>query len=235
MEQTVKDRLLYFLKTKRIRPAEFTRTFGVSRAYISSMRKAPSNEMLEKISLEYPELNMEWLITGDGTMIKANSGTYGVYHDVAEPLATYAANDDAVPFYDTEAASCGYLAGFGAALDANNPSAYILVPDMRTKDGDFFLRTRGRSMIDTLHPELSIPEGALVLVRKWDADYIQWGEIYCVATPEGYAIKRLMPSTDATKITLQSADQLNYPSYEIAKTNILAIGKVLGILTYKEI
>ena len=109
------------------------------------------------------------------------------------------------------------------------------MPGLKAKEGDFFLRTRGRSMIDSLRPELSIPEGALVLVRKWDADYIQWGEIYCIATPEGYAIKRLMPSTDPDKVTLQSADQMLYPPYEIEKTTILALGRVIAVLTYKDI
>ena len=235
MEETIKERLISYLRFKGINNSEFGRIIGVSNAYISSIRKSIQPDKAEKIASAFPDLNIAWLMTGDGTMIKANSGSYGVYHDVAEPLATYAANDDAVPFYDTEAASCGYLAGFGAALDANNPSAYILVPDMRTKEGDFFLRTRGRSMIDTLHPELSIPEGALVLVRKWDADYIQWGEIYCVATPEGYAIKRLMPSTNPDNIQLTSADTLMYPPYEIPKKTILALGRVLAVLTYKEI
>lgn len=230
MEQTVKDRLLYYLKTKRIRPAEFNRTFGVSRAYISSMRKAPGNEMLERISVEYPDLDLEWLMTGEGSMIKPISNVY----KVQETDSSYQPSNG-VPFFDTEAASCGKFAGFGAALEANNPSDIIIVPGMRAQEGDFFIRTRGRSMIDTMHPEHSIPEGALVLVRQWKADYIQWGEIYCVATPEGYAIKRLMPSPDPNKVTLQSADAMLYPPYEIEKTTILALGRVIAVLTYKDI
>ena len=230
MTETIKDRLVTYLKTKRINNSEFARLMGVSNAYVSSMRKGPSPEVVALLKEKFDDLNIEWLMTGEGSMIKQLRNVYAV----KKTDSTFQPSNG-VPFFDTEAASCGYLAGFGAALDANNPNDIIVVPGLKAKEGDFFLRTRGRSMIDTLHPEFSIPEGSMVLVRKWSDDYVQWGEIYCVATPEGYAIKRLMPSTDTNKITLQSADQLNYPSYEIAKTNILAIGKVLGILTYKEI
>ena len=227
MSENIKERLQTYLKEKRINNSEFGRIIGVSNAYISSMRKAPSPDVLSQLSTKFPDLNIGWLITGDGSMLKPvepqESNTYD--YSIAQ----------GVPFYDTEAAACGQLAGFGSALDANNPSDIIVVPGMRAKEGDFFIRTRGRSMIDTLHPEHSIPEGALVLVRQWHADYIQWGEIYCVATPEGYAIKRLMPSPDPDKVTLQSADQLLYPPYEIEKTTILALGRVIAVLTYKDI
>ena len=227
MSENIKERLQTYLKEKRINNSEFGRIIGVSNAYISSMRKAPSPDVLSQLSTKFPDLNIGWLITGDGSMLKPvepqESNTYD--YSIAQ----------GVPFYDTEAAACGQLAGFGSALDANNPSDIIVVPGMRAKEGDFFIRTRGRSMIDTLHPEHSIPEGTLVLVRQWHADYIQWGEIYCVATPEGYAIKRLMPSPDPDKVTLQSADQLLYPPYEIEKTTILALGRVIAVLTYKDI
>ena len=230
MRENIKERLQAYLKEKRINNSEFGRMIGVSNAYISSMRKAPSPEVISQLSTKFPDLNIGWLITGEGSMIKPISNVY----KVQETDSSYQPSNG-VPFYDEEAASCGKFAGFGAALEANNPSDIIIVPGMRAQEGDFFIRTRGRSMIDTLHPEHSIPEGALVLVRQWHADYIQWGEIYCVATPEGYAIKRLMPSPDPEKVTLQSADQMLYPPYEIEKTTILALGRVIAVLTYKDI
>ena len=230
MRENIKERLQAYLKEKRTNNSEFGRMIGVSNAYISSMRKAPSPEVISQLSTKFPDLNIGWLITGEGSMIKPISNVY----KVQETDSSYQPSNR-VPFYDEDAASRGKFAGFGAALEANNPSDIIIVPGMRAQEGDFFIRTRGRSMIDTLHPEHSIHEGALVLVRQWHADYIQWGEIYCVATPEGYAIKRLMPSPDPDKVTLQSADQMLYPPYEIDKTTILALGRVIAVLTYKDI
>ena len=228
--ETVKERIEAYLYAKRITKADFCRTIDVSKAYVATLVRSISPEKLKKIADCYPDLDIAWLMTGEGSMIKPISNVY----KVQETDSSYQPSNG-VPFYDEEAASCGKFAGFGAALEANNPSDIIIVPGMRAQEGDFFIRTRGRSMIDTLHPEHSIPEGALVLVRQWHADYIQWGEIYCVATPEGYAIKRLMPSADPNKVTLQSADQMLYPPYEIEKTTILALGRVIAVLTYKDI
>ena len=232
--ETVKERIEAYLYAKRITKADFCRTIDVSKAYVATLVRSISPEKLKKIADCYPDLDIAWLMTGEGSMLKPiepqESNTYVVRDASLDYNST-----QGVPFFDTEAASCGQLAGFGAALEANNPSDIIIVPGMRAQEGDFFIRTRGRSMIDTMHPEHSIPEGALVLVRQWHADYIQWGEIYCVATPEGYVIKRLMPSPDPDKVTLQSADQLLYPPYEIDKTTILALGKVIAVLTYKDI
>ena len=234
MRENIKERLQAYLKEKRINNSEFGRMIGVSNAYISSMRKAPSPEVISQLSTKFPDLNIGWLITGEGSMLNPVEPQESNTYVVRDASLDYN-SAQGVPFFDTEAASCGQLAGFGTALEANNPSDIIIVPGMRAQEGDFFIRTRGRSMIDTLHPEHSIPEGALVLVRQWHADYIQWGEIYCVATPEGYAIKRLMPSPDPDKVTLQSADQMLYPPYEIEKTTILALGRVIAVLTYKDI
>lgn len=232
--ETVKERIEAYLDSKRISKADFCRTIDVSRAYVATLVRSISPDKLKKISVCYPDLDIAWLMTGEGSMLKAVERQESNAYVVRDASLDYN-SAQGVPFFDTEAASCGQLAGFGTALEANNPSDIIIVPGMRAQEGDFFIRTRGRSMIDTLHPEHSIPEGALVLVRQWHADYIQWGEIYCVATPEGYAIKRLMPSPDPDKVTLQSADQLLYPPYEIDKNTILALGRVIAVLTYKDI
>lgn len=232
--ETVKERIEAYLYAKRITKADFCRTIDVSKAYVATLVRSISPDKLKKISVCYPDLNIAWLMTGEGSMLKPVEPQESNTYVVRDASLDYN-SAQGVPFFDTEAASCGQLAGFGTALEANNPSDIIIVPGMRAQEGDFFIRTRGRSMIDTLHPEHSIPEGALVLVRQWRADYIQWGEIYCVATPEGYAIKRLMPSPDPEKVTLQSADQLLYPPYEIDKTTILALGRVIAVLTYKDI
>ena len=72
METTVKQRLLSFLKFMRYTQTEFCGKLGVSNAYISSIRKSIPPEKLSAISAQYPELNIEWLLTGKGEML--NSG-----------------------------------------------------------------------------------------------------------------------------------------------------------------
>ncbi len=49
--------------------AEFERQIGVSGGYISNISKSIQPDKLEKISKIYPDLNIEWLLIGKGSMI----------------------------------------------------------------------------------------------------------------------------------------------------------------------
>lgn len=231
--ETVKDRLTAYLKEKGMSKSEFGRRIGVSRAYIQSMAKTIGPDTLQKISMEFPELDITWLLTGSRSAPDAVPSYFA-----AEPFTAgheKGSQSEGVPFFDIEAASCGALSGFGEAFTSNNIAGRIVIPNMTYKEGDIFIKTQGRSMIDTVHPELSIPEGAMVLVRPWRANYIQWGEIYCIMTADGYAVKRLKPGADDDHISCVSADDDNYPAYELLRSDIVGIGRVLAILSYRTI
>ena len=66
---TVKERLLEYLKANRITQAEFGRMMGVSTAYVSTMRESLSLDMQKKVKAAFPDLNMQWLLFGEGDMI----------------------------------------------------------------------------------------------------------------------------------------------------------------------
>ena len=70
MEDTIKERLIAYLKYKGVNNSEFGRIIGVSNAYISSIRKSIQPDKTEKISTSFPDLNISWLMTGEGEMIK---------------------------------------------------------------------------------------------------------------------------------------------------------------------
>lgn len=65
----VKERLIYFLESQKISKSEFGRTIGVSSAYVTSMRESISPEKIKSIALNYPNLNIQWLLTGEGDML----------------------------------------------------------------------------------------------------------------------------------------------------------------------
>lgn len=67
--KNIKERLEFYLLSKRINKSEFGRRIGVSNAFISSMKKSISPEKLAKIKEEFPDLSIDWLMTGEGDMI----------------------------------------------------------------------------------------------------------------------------------------------------------------------
>ena len=70
MEGSVKERLTMFLKKGGIKGVDFCEKIGVSGGFISGMRKSIQPDKLYDIATNYPELSIEWLLTGSGKMIK---------------------------------------------------------------------------------------------------------------------------------------------------------------------
>lgn len=65
----VKERLIEFIKYKKISIREFCRTIGVSETYVSSMRTSIQPDKLISIVEHYPDINTIWLMTGVGEMV----------------------------------------------------------------------------------------------------------------------------------------------------------------------
>ena len=63
--QTIKK----YLKWKRIPIQEFLRMIGKSPSYLNSTKDF-STDVLKQVMVLFPDLNIEWLLTGEGEMLK---------------------------------------------------------------------------------------------------------------------------------------------------------------------
>ena len=70
MEITFKDRLLFFLNYLKIGQTKFESYTGLVRGSISKIKDGMSAPNLAKIAKNYPQLSIDWLITGQGEMLK---------------------------------------------------------------------------------------------------------------------------------------------------------------------
>lgn len=68
----VKERINIFIEYKGIPIKKFEEKCGLSNGYISSMRKSFGEEKLNNVLKEFPELNREWLLYGEGEMLKSS-------------------------------------------------------------------------------------------------------------------------------------------------------------------
>lgn len=78
---SVKNRLLAYLKANRITQAEFSRMTDVSSSYVSAMRESMSLDMQKKVKEAFPDLNMQWLIYGEGDMVIQGDNSISVGRD----------------------------------------------------------------------------------------------------------------------------------------------------------
>ena len=66
----MKERLIEFLSYYKISKTEFGNAIGASNAFVTSIRKSISPDKIQSIALNYPQLNIDWLLTGEGKMLK---------------------------------------------------------------------------------------------------------------------------------------------------------------------
>lgn len=69
MDKIVKERIKEFLEYLNIGQNAFEAKVGWSNGYINNTKNI-SADKLKSVANEYPQLSLEWLITGNGEMIK---------------------------------------------------------------------------------------------------------------------------------------------------------------------
>lgn len=70
METGVKQRLIEFIKSKKLSQARFEKAVGVSNGFVNNISKGIGADKLQRIIGVYPDLNADWLMTGLGQMLK---------------------------------------------------------------------------------------------------------------------------------------------------------------------
>lgn len=73
MKDNVKTRLMQFIKHYGMTTKSFENRCGMSNGYINSMRRGLGEEKLNNVLTTFPELNREWLLFGEGEMLKNES------------------------------------------------------------------------------------------------------------------------------------------------------------------
>ena len=66
---SVPERVREFVRFKMLSVSAFCKSIDVSTSFVSSMSKSMSADKIQRISLHYPELNIGWLLTGEGEMV----------------------------------------------------------------------------------------------------------------------------------------------------------------------
>ena len=67
---TMKDRLMQFINYKDISVQAFETNVNLSNGAVSKMGDGTRRSTIDKISNFYPDLNTNWLLTGEGDMLK---------------------------------------------------------------------------------------------------------------------------------------------------------------------
>ncbi len=86
----MKERIESIIRHERLTPSLFADAIGVQRSGIShilSGRNKPSLDFLNKLLSRFPYISGDWLITGQGAMLKASNGASQAEAQLQMPIA----------------------------------------------------------------------------------------------------------------------------------------------------
>lgn len=206
-KSTIKQNILQFIEYKNITRYEFYKKTGITRG-ILDQNNGMSEENTAKLLAYFPEINTEWLITGEGNMLKSEL-----------PVAKLTGGVMGIPLIPASAMA-GAFTGDNQVL-LHECDRYV-VPVF--KGADFLIAVKGNSM----YPKYS--SGDIVACKKLPIDtFFQWNKIYVLDTCQGPLIKRVKKGrTDDTILIVSDNDK--YDPFELHKNQVYNIAIVMGAI-----
>lgn len=207
------QRLKLFFDHMGLSVREVERALGFSNGSISvAIRedRVIGSDRIEKICQAFPDLNPKWLLIGVDNMLLHDSISL-----VEEPQSLYKSG---IPMVDAVALAGN--GGFEVNITKHDYKLYSMV-DVKA---DFLIRVEGNSMVPKLYPGDVV---ACRIIR--DSNFIQWGKVYLIATPQGILIKRLRRGTNDASYTVVSENK-DYDSFELPIEDCHGLALVVAFL-----
>ena len=215
----MKERLSDFLRHIKISQRQFEINCNLSNGFVDKVGDSIRINNLNKISAKYPELNINWLKTGVGEMLKME-----INHNYS---------DKSTPFRLVPLVNYDFVGGIHRGSDAAQVEEYIIgvVPFNDALETDICIPVTGDSMAPTC------PAGSIVLVREvygW-REYFGYGNIFCLLLNDGRRILKEVNKCDTNhkEYVLCVSHNNMVPPEELPKKMIERVWKVIKILTDK--
>lgn len=200
----------------------------LSPSFITGIGRGIGRGAKEKIQKTYPSLNVGWLDTGEGDMLKADAPiTQPTPENSARPLVSSDRDWVEIPLVPHRA-KAGALSGFGDPCWEEDKQTMPVLIDKRLK-GDYLLfEVSGDSMDDGT--STAFLDGDVLLCRvlpksDWQYGIKKRGETYCVVATdaEGIVLKEVVNHDKATnEITCHSLNS-QYKDYSVKLDDVQGI------------
>lgn len=198
----VKDRIKAFLKSQNITVTSFEESIGVSNGYVNAISKSIGIDKINTILEKYSNLNIEWVLTGKGTMLKNDAPPPdATVQPIYQPRSPEKKVDNQIiNLYDFEA-----TAGLRELLDNRHANIIdtIKIPNMPKCDGAIHI------VGDSMYPRLK--PGDIIFYKELPIDLqsILYGEMYLLSYSidgDDYCVVKYIKKSDKGEpfITLAS-------------------------------
>ena len=203
-----KSNLLIFIKEKNLSKTDFYKKTGLSNGFLDKGGSVTSAN-LETILNTFPEISLDWLVTGRGPMLRSDT-------PVAQRTTEPGAGIPLIPIN----AMAGVFTGEQVVLELECDRYVVPV----FKDAEFLITVKGSSMVPKYN------SGDIVACKRMPLDtFFQWNKVYVLDTEQGPLIKRVKKGSTEETLTIFS-DNPSYEPFELPRTKIYHIALVVGVI-----
>lgn len=206
----LKERLLKFIKSQGLTVSGFESKVGLSNGSVSRTNDNMRRRTADAISMAFPLLNIQWLLTGEGEMLESGSNL---------PDAGVRVSGNQVPLIPVPALvnSLAEYIGDGVYVDRCERV------DSPIPGAEFAIQISGDSM------EPRFQDGAYIFLKRInEAAFIPWGNPLVVDTENGVFLKVIFPCTEDDNLIVAKSLNSYYPDLLIPKDSVRAMFRVLG-------
>lgn len=214
------ERVREYLDYKGITKYKFCNDLGFSNKFLDNSSNMGTDKAC-KILHHYPEINSEWLLTGNGPMIKGDDTSVMIMKNDRKTVDSIHMSQE-IPLYDLEA-----VAGLRELFNSGEPQRVldtIKIPNLPKCDGAISVTG------DSMYPLLK--SGDIVLYKETEFENIFFGEMYLLSVKlndweEYITVKYVQKSDQGTEyVKLVSQNSHHQPKdIHISKISALALIK----------
>lgn len=217
----IKQNILLYLENKGVTPYEFYKESGVTRG-ILQQNNGISEDNIARFLAYAPDVNIEWLLTSKGSMIKDGSTDIQISNDTTtSSMPTTSINPGiGTPYYDVD-----FIGGFDEVFNSqvNIPATNIVIRGF--EKASLWCNVTGHSM------EPKINHGDIIALHQCTLNDIQYGEIYAVVLDTIRTIKILRRSPNPDKLRFIPINTNDYDEQEFDKSRIINVFEVIGSIS----
>lgn len=205
----IKQKILLYLTKKGISAYEFYKNSGVTRGVLSQ-NNGITEENIARFLAYAPDVSSEWLLTGEGAMLKDENVPTKVSYDPSV----------GAPYYDVD-----FIGGFNEIFNNQTtvPACNVLVPGF--EKASVWCNVTGHSM------EPKINHGDIIALHECSINDIQYGEIYAVVLDTIRTIKILRRGSTPDKLLYVPINKPDYEEQEFAISRIIKVFEVIGSIS----
>lgn len=207
MQETVKERLISYLKSIPMSLKAFFDKIGVSNGYVTNMVSGFGRDVLFRIKSEFPDLSINWLLYGEGEMLNSQ-------------LQAVEAGGKQIPFFDVE-----FEGGYDVMVNDQTRAAASFIDVPYETRATHACRITGRSM------QPDICSGDIILLQYIeDFSWLPLGTIYAIVPTNNMRTAKRLARSENDENYLLVPSNSEYQAQELPKRLIRNVFRVVGTI-----